>query len=100
MSRVVDGRPSSRHRSFIRVGQAVINGITSVARPEASRSLRMLMTTDAIGGVWRYSIDLAVALRSCGVHTTLAVLGPAPSMAQRHEARRARVPLVEHACRL
>src|SRR3954468_10061359 len=100
MSRVVGDRPSSGHRSFILGGQAVINGISSVARPEAGRSLRMLMTTDAIGGVVPYSSDLAAALRSRGSHTMLAVLGPTPAMAQRHEARRAGVPLVEHACRL
>jgi glycosyltransferase involved in cell wall biosynthesis len=44
------------------------------------------MTVDAVGGVWRYSLDLAQALGTRGVATILAVLGPAPSAAQRTEA--------------
>ncbi len=43
---------------------------------------RMLLTTDAVGGVWRYSLDLARGLPE----PVLAVLGPAPSAAQRAEA--------------
>ncbi len=45
------------------------------------------MTTDAVGGVWRYSIDLAEGLAAFGVQTVLAVLGPAASAAQRAEAK-------------
>jgi glycosyltransferase involved in cell wall biosynthesis len=59
------------------------------------RRPRVLMTADAVGGVWRYSVDLARALRLRGVDTTLAVLGPAPSEAQRHEAACARIPLAD-----
>jgi glycogen synthase len=40
--------------------------------------LRLLMTTDAVGGVWTYSTDLARELAKAGVNTTLAVLGPDP----------------------
>ena len=47
---------------------------------------RLLMTTDAVGGVWRYSVDLAAGLAGCGVQTVLAVLGPSASPAQRAEA--------------
>ncbi len=47
---------------------------------------RLLMTTDAVGGVWRYSVDLADGLAAYGVQTVLAVLGPAASTAQRLEA--------------
>ena len=43
------------------------------------RPLRLLMTADAVGGVWTYALDLAGALAAHGVETTLAVLGPAPS---------------------
>ena len=43
------------------------------------RPLRLLMTADAVGGVWTYALDLAGALADHGVETTLAVLGPAPS---------------------
>ncbi|WP_375428829.1 glycosyltransferase family 4 protein [uncultured Sphingomonas sp.] len=42
-------------------------------------TVRLLMTADAVGGVWRYATDLARALRPHGVETTLAVLGPAPT---------------------
>lgn len=48
--------------------------------------LRLLLTTDAIGGVWQYSIDLAGALAAHGVETVLVQLGPAPSDTQRAEA--------------
>jgi glycosyltransferase involved in cell wall biosynthesis len=45
-------------------------------------SIRVLMTTDAVGGVWQYSTDLAAGLLDHGIETALAVLGPAPSAAQ------------------
>jgi glycosyltransferase involved in cell wall biosynthesis len=48
--------------------------------------LRLLLVTDAVGGVWVYSLELARALRPLGVETVLAVLGPEPSAAQRDEA--------------
>ncbi|MDT7952190.1 MAG: glycosyltransferase family 4 protein [Acetobacteraceae bacterium] len=46
-------------------------------------SPRLLMTTDAVGGVWRYSLDLTEGM---GARPVLAVLGPSPSAAQRDEA--------------
>ena len=46
---------------------------------------RILITVDAVGGVWRYSVDLARALSDAGMETILAVLGPPPSDAQRAE---------------
>jgi len=46
----------------------------------------MLMTTDAVGGVWRYSVDLAEGLAAYGWQTLLAVLGPPVDAAQRAEA--------------
>ena len=49
--------------------------------------LRLLLVTDAVGGVWVYSLELARALQPLGVETVLAVLGPSPSAAQREEAR-------------
>jgi len=39
---------------------------------------RLLMTADAVGGVWTYATDLAGALAAHGFQTTLAVVGPAP----------------------
>jgi glycosyltransferase involved in cell wall biosynthesis len=47
--------------------------------------MRVLLTADAVGGVWRYAVDLARALPERGVTPVLAVLGPAPGPAQRRE---------------
>ena len=40
--------------------------------------MKVLMTCDAVGGVWQYATDLADALTGQGVEVVLAVLGPAP----------------------
>lgn len=53
------------------------------------------MTTDAVGGVWRYTTDLAQGCRRRGIPVLLAVLGPAPDAAQRDEAMRAGVKVLE-----
>lgn len=47
---------------------------------------RVLMTADAVGGVWTYALDLSRALAVGGVATTLVLLGPRASPAQRREA--------------
>ena len=47
---------------------------------------RILVTTDAVGGVWRYSVELCSAWSERGVTTILAVLGPPANEAQRTEA--------------
>lgn len=58
--------------------------------------LRVLVTLDAVGGVWQYSLDLARGLAAAGARPVLALLGPAPDPAQREEARAASgVTLVE-----
>ncbi len=49
--------------------------------------LRVLQTLDAVGGVWRYAMDLAQALRSQGVRTVFLGFGPPPSPAQAEEAQ-------------
>lgn len=49
--------------------------------------LRLLLTTDTVGGVWQYTLDLAGALAAQGVETVLAQLGPAPNASQRAEVR-------------
>ncbi|HWK65009.1 MAG TPA: glycosyltransferase family 4 protein [Rhizobiaceae bacterium] len=46
---------------------------------------RVLMTLDAVGGVWRYAVDLARGLKARGCTVVLAGLGPAPSPSQREE---------------
>jgi glycosyltransferase involved in cell wall biosynthesis len=43
---------------------------------------RVLIATDAVGGVWTYSIELARALRDFGVDSLLAAMGPSPSPQQ------------------
>lgn len=55
--------------------------------------LRLLLLTDAVGGVWVYSLELARALQPLGVEAVLAVVGPAPSSDQRTGA--AGVQLIE-----
>lgn len=52
--------------------------------------LRVLMTADAVGGVWSYALDLAHGLDARGVETVLLVLGPPPAADQ--EAAAAAVP--------
>lgn len=47
--------------------------------------LRILLTTDAVGGVWQYTTDLARALAARHVETVIALLGPAPSVQQREQ---------------
>lgn len=47
--------------------------------------MRLLMTTDAVGGVWTYSLTLARGLAARGWEVMLAVLGPAPRLDQRQE---------------
>ena len=49
---------------------------------------RLLMTVDAVGGVWRYAMDLASGLQQQGTHVTFACFGPPPSPNQIAEARR------------
>lgn len=47
---------------------------------------RVLVTTDAVGGVWQYSLDLASGLASRGLLPVLAVLGPHPNARQLQDA--------------
>jgi len=61
---------------------------------------RVLMTADAVGGVWRYALDLTAALRARGTSTVLAVLGPEPSAAMRREAEGCCEAVAGFPCRL
>jgi glycosyltransferase involved in cell wall biosynthesis len=65
-----------------------------MAAPEVTTNLHVLMTADAVGGVWQYAIDLAGGLRAQGVRMTIAVLGPAPSADQQSVAEAAGAELV------
>lgn len=49
-------------------------------------ALRLMMTADAVGGVWTYALDLARGVGARGGETTLMVLGPSPSPDQLRDA--------------
>ena len=53
---------------------------------DSRRNLRVLLATDAVGGVWVYSVELARALGELGVEAVLAVMGPSPDERRREEA--------------
>jgi glycogen(starch) synthase len=48
--------------------------------------MKLLMTTDTVGGVWTYAVELARALAPHGVQVVLATMGAPPSDAQRKQA--------------
>ncbi|MBS7538409.1 glycosyltransferase family 4 protein [Ancylobacter lacus] len=54
--------------------------------PRPGRGFHLLLTADAVGGVFQHAVDLARGLAARGVTTTLALLGPAPQPAQRASA--------------
>ncbi len=56
---------------------------------------RLLMTADAVGGVWAYALELARALAPHGTRVELATMGRRPTAAQRAEAAAAGVALHE-----
>jgi glycosyltransferase involved in cell wall biosynthesis len=49
---------------------------------------RVLITLDAVGGVWRYAIDVARGLESHGIDCLLVGFGPEPDAEQRAECGR------------
>ena len=59
--------------------------------------MRILLTTDAVGGVWQYTAELARALAAEGVDCVVASLGPAPSADQRAMLDGEAITLVETA---
>jgi len=65
------------------------------ASEQASSALRILMTADAVGGVWQYALDAAAGMRGHGVAITLAVLGPTPSKDQMDMAMSIGVEVVD-----
>ncbi len=48
--------------------------------------LQILMTSDTLGGVWSYSLNLAKALEPFGVHIHLATMGAMPDQSQKAQA--------------
>ncbi|MDR6758655.1 glycosyltransferase involved in cell wall biosynthesis [Mycoplana sp. BE70] len=53
---------------------------------DRARGCRVLMSVDAVGGVWRYAMDLAGGLRREGCAVVFAGFGPPPSDVQAAEA--------------
>ena len=51
------------------------------------RVRRVLMTTDTVGGVWTFTLELARQLSKWGVEVLLAALGGEPSAQQATEAQ-------------
>ena len=49
--------------------------------------MRVLMTADAVGGVWTYALELCAALAAQDVEVVLATMGPAPTKEQRNQLR-------------
>lgn len=58
-----------------------------LTRPDRPRR-RILMTVDAVGGVWQYALGLAEQLAASGDTIILAGLGPVPTAEQRAHAER------------
>jgi glycosyltransferase involved in cell wall biosynthesis len=49
----------------------------------AGSGIRLMMTADAVGGVWTYAATLARSLALCGFEVLLVTLGPRPTVAQK-----------------
>ncbi|HWP89034.1 MAG TPA: glycosyltransferase, partial [Burkholderiales bacterium] len=63
--------------------------------------MKVLMTADAVGGVWTYALDLSAALAARDISIVLATMGPRPSDSQRAAvAKLANVELVTSDYRL
>jgi glycogen synthase len=56
--------------------------------PERNLPHRVLMTADAVGGVWTFAVELAAGLSARGVDVCLATMGPRPTADQREQALR------------
>lgn len=57
--------------------------------------VRILMTTDTVGGVWTYSCALAASLAAAGAEVTLATMGPPARADQREMLSDSHVRLIE-----
>lgn len=61
-------------------------GFAASGPPPAPR--RILMTTDTVGGVWHYALELAKGLAKFDVDIALATMGPLPTAEQRRQVSR------------
>lgn len=59
------------------------------------RDRRIMITTDAVGGVWTYTLDLAGGLTEAGATVRVVVLGPRLQPDQRADAARRGLDIVE-----
>ena len=57
--------------------------------------IKVLMTTDAVGGVWTYSTGLASEIAAMGLEVHLVTMGPPPQAEKRAMLRDSRVRLIE-----
>lgn len=62
--------------------------------------MKVLMTADAVGGVWTYAMELSRALGQRGVSVALATMGPPPSDEQRRQAALNQIELYDSAYKL
>jgi glycosyltransferase involved in cell wall biosynthesis len=58
-------------------------------------NIRLMMTTDTVGGVWTYSRGLASDLAKAGVEVTLVTMGPRARTDEGDRLQRSRVRLIE-----
>src|SRR6185312_6305869 len=87
-------RPRSLSAQLRHVQRRAREASGAAARPGGARGMsaphhrlsRVLMTADAVGGVWTYSLGLAAGLAQAGVAVELAVMGPPPDDPQRRAA--------------
>ncbi len=59
-------------------------GMTKTAAGDANGH-RIMLTADAVGGVWRQCVELAAGLTASGARVLLIAMGPRPNAAQRAE---------------
>jgi glycosyltransferase involved in cell wall biosynthesis len=57
--------------------------------------MKVLITADAVGGVWQYSTELAAGLSRLGIESVLALMGPAASDEQKQAAAIPGVELID-----
>lgn len=62
--------------------------------------MKVLMTTDTVGGVWTYALELGAALAGRGIEVELASMGRLPSESQRRAAAAAGLRLHDSMYRL
>src|SRR5690554_7057264 len=50
--------------------------------------MKILMTTDAVGGVWHYAIELAQCLLNDRIEVVLVCTGPSPGRSQLNQVKK------------